>query len=196
MDTINPYSTEIRYTLDLMGSMLHAQQPQSVRVYTDSVEMAKASVRRLAATNYRLFVDTPEICAAIQTSLGVDVEVAGTAPVDAAFVPLARQGQALPHERMMVAAVHNAFSYKSLLYPGIARTTAFSTLARARRSYQVEQVVGMFSPRFIALLALAHVAGRRNEAAYFRLNDLAMQYVYEHGPLWRLSYVVIFSGHR
>jgi hypothetical protein len=176
--------------------MLHAQQPRSVRICSDSVEMVKAVVRRLAVDNYRLFVGTQAICAAVRASLGIEVEVAGTEPAEAALAPFSLEAAKLPCERIIVAAVRNAISYKSLLHPGTVRTTAIGTLARVRRQYRVEQVVGMYPPRFVALLALAHLAGRRSAAAYFRLSDLAMQYLYDFGPMWRLSYVVAFAGHR
>jgi hypothetical protein len=198
MDNVNPYSTEVRYSLDLMGQLLQAQKPHSVRIYSDSAEMVKAVVRRVAFDDYRLFVNTPALREAVQASLGleVDIAVAGAEPAEAALFPLSPPGASLPRERILVAAVRNALSYKSLLYPGTVRTTAFGTLARVRRHYQIEQVVGMYPPRFIALLARAHLARRRSASEYFRLSDRAMQYLYEFGPMWRLSYVVIFAGHR
>jgi hypothetical protein len=196
MYSVNPYSTEIRYALDFMGYLLHTKQPRSLRISSDSVEMVKAVVRRLGMDGYRLFVDSQEICTAVQPSLDIEVAVAGDEPAEAAFFPFSLNGTGLPQERMIVAAVHNAISYKSLLYPGTVRTTAFGTLARVKRHYRVEQVIGMYPPRFIALLALAHLAGRRSSSAYFRLSDLAMQYLYDFGPMWRFSYVVIFAGCR
>jgi hypothetical protein len=196
MNSTNPHSTDIRYTLDFMGYMLHAQHPRSVRVRSDSIDMVKAVVRRLAVDNYCLFVDTQEIRTAVRASLGIEVEVAGTEPAEAAIAPFSLEATSLPCERIIVAAVHNAISYKSLLHPGTVRTTAVGTLAWVRRQYRVERVVGVYPPRFVALLALADLAGRRSASAYFRLSDLAMQYLYDFGPMWRLSYVVAFAGHR
>lgn len=196
MDIVNPYSTEIRYTLDLMGYMLHKQKPRSVRIGSASIEMVKAIVRRLVGSDYRLFVDTQELRTAVRAALGIEVEVAGTEIAEAALLPLSFEGTSLPRERMIVAAVHNALSYKSLLYPGTVRTTALSTLAQVRRQYHVEQVVGIYPPRFIALLALAHIARWRSAATFFRLSDVAMRHLYDFGPMWRLSYVVAFSGYR
>jgi hypothetical protein len=196
MDTVNPYSTEIRYMLDLMGYMLHKQKPRSVRIGSASIEMVKAVVRRLAGDDYRLLVDTQDLRAAVRSTLDIEVEVAGTEIAEAALLPLSLESTSLPRERIIVAAVHNALSYKSLLYPGTIRTTALGTLGQVRRQYHVDRVVGIYPPRFIALLALAHVARRRSAAAFFRLSDLAMQYLYDFGPMWRLSYVVAFTGQR
>jgi hypothetical protein len=161
-----------------------------------STEMVKAVVRRLAAAGPRLFLSTQAMRAVVQESLGLDVEVAGPEPAEAAFCPLVIDRNSLTSERIIVGALHNAISYKSLMYPGAVRTAAPGMLTRVRRHYQVEQVVGLYPPRMILLLALAHLARRWSSPAYFRLSDRSMQYLYEFGPMWRFSYIVVFSGHR
>ncbi len=196
MSEVNPYATEVRYMLDCMGYLLHQQQPRSVCIYSDSEEMVKATVRRIVHDGYWIAVGTDRMRDAVRAALGVEVAVRGTEPLDAALVPWSFETARMPREESVVGAVLNAVSYKSLLYPGSVRSTAAGTLARIRRRYHVDRVVGMYPPRFIALLGLAQLALRRSQAAYFRLSDLAMQHIYETGPMWRLSYVVIFAGRR
>ena len=196
MQSIDPYSIEIRYTLDYMGYLLDQKQPRSVRIYSDSVEMVKAVVRRLAADGRELLVANTGLKAAVETSLAVPVRVAGSEPAEAAFAPLALPATALPREPIIVASMRNALSYKSLLYPGTIRAAAITTLGRVKQQYAIEQVVGLYPPRFVAMLGLAHLLGRRNPATYFHLSDRAMQHIYSTGPMWGLSYVVIFAGQR
>jgi|SRR5581483_6069112 len=193
---VNPYSIETRYMLDIMCYQLHAHRPRSVRIASDSVEMVKAVGRRLAFEKYQMFVPDEEMRDAVRASLGLEVQIAGNALADAALCPFSISAKALPAEQLIVASLKNALSYKSLLRPGSVGTMAFRTMARVRNRYHIQDVIGLYPPRFIAVWTLANAMERWNAAAYYRLSDIAMQHLYEFGPLWRLSYVVVFTGKR
>ncbi len=196
MNVVDPYSIETRYTLDMMCMLLHAQAPRSVRIASDSPEMVKAVIRRIADDYKRIIVDTPDLSEEVQNSLNISVEIASQQSADAILCPLSFRPQLLPHERVLVGAFYNAWSYKTLLQPGKMRMAAARVIQRVRDHYRVDTIRGLYSPRFITLLGLSEAARRWNPRAHFQLGDRAMQYLYEDGPLWRLSYVVVFAGHR
>lgn len=192
---VDPYSIEIRCMLDRMGQLLYKERPRRVHIYADDPAMVRAVVRRLAG-DYQLVVDTPALADDVQRALGVAVTIAGEAPADAAFAPLSLGRGAFPREPVLVAAVHNPISYKTLRYPRQVPAVGLHVLKRARRGYRIDSIVGMYPPRCVGLLALAGLAERWSAAAYFRLEDLAMRYIYTatSALMWRLSYVVIFAG--
>ncbi|MFO7166509.1 MAG: hypothetical protein DIU80_000625 [Chloroflexota bacterium] len=192
---VDPYSIEIRYMLDRMGQLLYRERPRRVRVYSDDREIVLATARRLGG-DYMLSVETPALADDVRGVLGIRVEVAGDAPADAAFAPLSLGRSATPRERVLIGAVRNPFSYKTLRYPGQVSAAGMRALAWARRAYRVDTIVGMYPPHCAGLLALAGLVGRWGAASYFRLTDLAMRHIYAGAPAWRLSYVVIFAGRR
>jgi hypothetical protein len=196
---VDPHSNEIRYSMSLVGLEVAALAPRTVRIASHSPELVRAVVRYLACGGYRLIVDTPELQLAVAETLGVAVEVRDgqDPPADCAVLPLGLdEGSRAAGEAAIVVVCHNAISYKSLLRPRAVRGTVTGTMRRLRAHYEVRVVGGLFSPRFIALLALAKVTERWIPALHFRLEGLAMTRLVELGPLWRLSYVVVLGGRR
>lgn len=196
---IDPYAIDIRYTLGLMAQQLHAAQPRTVRIASYSAELVKAAVRQLCCSPIDIFVETAAIQAEVRETLGVDVAIGQPAqgPADAALFPFSLgQGAQPAGEHTIIAAFHNALSYKSIVQPGRTAATIFGQLARLKSDYRLRSLAGLYSPRFIALLACAHLARRWDSAWYFRLEDYAMRHLIEFGPLWRFSYIVVASGHR
>jgi hypothetical protein len=193
----NPYSNELRYTLDLMVYALQAAEPRSLRIASGAEETVKAVVRRLGVPQIPVVVQTPQLRAKVRDSLGVHMGVfdSSAEPADAALFPFSLDEQLRPvGERFVVVACENALSYKPLLYPGQVRGTVFRQMELLRPGYDVEPVGGLYAPGFIALWSLAALARRLDSAWYFRLQDCAMRRLIDRGPLWRVSYLVVFAG--
>lgn len=194
----NPYSAEFRYTIDLMARhVLMATQAQTVRIASHSAEIAKAVVRRLDCERLILLVESQSIQAEVRISLGVETEVIGedSPSAEAALFPFSLGSGLVPAgEPIIVAACENALSYKSLLHPGKIKETAFQHLSRLRKSYCLTPLAGLYSPKWMWWLILAKMAERWSSASWFRLEDLAMCSLIEFGPMWRLSYIVVFTG--
>jgi len=194
---INPYSNEIRYTLSLMAYHLNLAQPSSVRIASNSVEMVKSVVRYLSNQGLSIFVETPEIQATIADSLGVIVNVAhkGDEVADAVLLPFSLEEGLHPQgEEMVIAASYNALSYKTLLHPFAGKGRIIKKLRKLKKSYLLTPAAGLFSPGFILWLSLAKVVERLDSALYFQLEDHAMHHFIERGPMWRFSYIVVFTG--
>jgi len=192
---VDVYSIEVRYTLDVMGYLLSLRRPRTVRICADSPDMVKAIVRRLALDGYELRVGDERLRAEVRDALGVEVAVAGPTPADAVFCP-SLGSHAAPAERVVVGATTNALSYKTIRAPGSVRQTAGRVLRTVRQTHEVRQVVGLYPPRFVALLFAAQVAGLRSSADAFRLSDQAMGHLFAWGPAWRLSYIVALLAER
>ncbi len=194
---VDPRSTEIRYTLDLMAYYLQAMRPRRVRIASRSGEIVKAVVRRLGGMEVSLLVETPGMQALIRDSLGLELRVfePGTGSADVALFPFSlEEGLRPAGEPAIVVASRNALSYKSLLYPGKVRKTVWGEMAKLRPDYKLEPVCGLYPPQFVLLWALAKGVERLDSAWYFRLEDRAMRRLVEFGPLWRLSYIVLLVG--
>jgi hypothetical protein len=193
---VNPHSNEIRYTLGLMMYHLHAARPRSIRIASHSPEMVKSVVRHLCYEDVALAVENSSLQATVAESLGVQVGVVGQAArADAALFPFSlEEGLRPAGERVLVAACTNGLSYKSLRYPLSVRKTALGTITQLKPTYRLRPVAGLYSPDFIARLALAKLFERWDSARYFRLEERAMRRLIETGPLWRLSYLVVFTG--
>jgi hypothetical protein len=197
MITHDPCSTEMRYTLDLMLYALQASEPSSVRIASRSIEVVKAALRRLACMEVALFVEDEAMQAMARDVLGLAVGVSGPGsdPADAALFPFSLNGDVrLPWEPTIVVACENALSYKPLLYPGRVEGTVFGQMRKLKAVYSLEPVAGLYSPRFVLWRFMAQLVGRFDSAWWFRLEDLAMRRLINYGPLWRLSYLVVFAG--
>jgi hypothetical protein len=192
---VDVYSTEVRYTLDIMGYLLSLRRPRTVRICADSPELVMAIVRRLALDGYELLVGDEGLRAEVEGALGVKVSVAGPAPADAAFCPSLGDHPS-PAERVVVGATTNAMSYKTVRAPGSVKHTAVQVLRVVRQTHEVKHVVGLYPPRFVALLGAARAAGIRSSADYFRLSDRAMRHIFAFGPAWRVSYIVAMLAER
>lgn len=193
--TVNPYATETRYSIDLALQLLAATAPRGLRIYSGSAEAALMVARRVGADSERLIVATPEIQAALAHRLGVIAEV-GTGPADAGLILPDAARTAQPDEAVVAGVFYNPYSYKTLRAPRSLKQTAPGLLARLRHTYDIDRTIGLYAPPFLILLALAQMVGRHHPAAHFRLSDAAMQRIYHDGPLWRVSYVVVFRGRR
>lgn len=194
---VDPYSIEVRYTLGLMAYHLKTSQPGSVRIASSSIEMVKATVRYLIYEPVRILVENAEIQSHLAESLGVVVEVVehNAPPADAALFPFSlEEGMRPGNEQTIIVACRNALSYKSFVHPGAAQGTIFQKLARLKRSYRLKTVAGLYSPRFIILLALAKAVEHWDSSRYFFLENRAMSRLIETGPLWRFSYIVVVTG--
>jgi hypothetical protein len=201
MPEIDPYSNEIRHTLDLMMTWLQKAQPQRVRVLSHSSEMVKAVIRRIPPDQQMtVYVERADIQAAVAETLGRDTRVVASdgLSADVALLPLptSEKHTALAGEQMVIAAYYNALSYKSLLYPGSVPASIFAQLAQLRAAYRVEAVAGLYPPRFIVWWTLTCLLARLDSARYFRTGDYAMRHLIEFGPWWRFCYVVVAIGHR
>ena len=195
--TVDPLGIEFRATLDVMGLSLARARVRSVRIATESPALALGAVRRLAVDDYRITVDSEEIQRAVASALGVHVAVAENALAEAAFCPFSVDPSRLPAESTIVGATRNALSYRSLRYPGSVRSLAVGTLRSLRRQrYSIDGVIGLYPPAFVALLAASRMAAMRDDARAIELADVAMRHLIEHGPMWRLCYVVTFVGRR
>ena len=193
----NPYSTENKYTLDLLSHYVYIIHPNRVRIATDSVEMAKSIARRLFCESYELLVENSQIQEAIFEGLGIRTLVrrSNSTPADAAVFPFSFPDRLQPEkEPAIIVACLNAFSYKNLIYPGIVKNTVYTTLSKLTADYTVSSISSLYSPQFIFWWTLAKLVENLNSACYFRLEDLAMQRIIHFGPLWRFSYIVVFTG--
>jgi hypothetical protein len=196
---IDPYSNEVRSTVDLMLYYLMQTHPRRVRIASHSSALAQVIARRLCYTPLKLYVEHQDIQATLRETLAVEAQVIeqGIEPADIAIVPaFLEEDMRLMGEPWIVATCFNAWSYKNLLYPGAARHTIAMHLAALRSSYHLEAVAGLFSPRFLFWLTLAQGAERLSSAWYFYLNDYAMRRLIDYGPLWRLSYLVVTLARR
>lgn len=193
---IDPFAIEFRATLDVMGMLLARAHVASVRIATDSPAFAIGAVRRLAVDDYRITVDSEEIQQIVAGALGIHVGVANAEIADAAFCPFSVDTKRLPAESTIVGATRNALSYRSVRYPGSVRSVAVKTIRTLRRQRTLDGVIGLYPPRFVALLAASRAAAIRDEARSLELADVAMPYLVERGPMWRLCYVVAFAVSR
>ncbi len=193
---IDPHTLEFRATLDVMGMLLGRASVTSVRIATDSPPWAIGAVRRLAVDDYRITVDSEEIQRTVAAALGIHVGLADGALADAAFCPFSVDPNRLPPESTIVGAARNALSYRSLRYPGSVRSLAVRTVRSLRRQRSLDGVIGLYPPAFVAYLAASRIAAMRNDARAIELADVAMRHFIEHGPTWRLCYVVAFAGSR
>ena len=196
MNTLDPYAVEIHYSLDMLGYLLHAERARSVRICSDSAEMAKAIVRRLSSNPCEILVQSESIAGAVWSSLGIRTCVAGEQPAEIAVLPFPSPETTLPAENVVVAAARNPVSYKTVLHPGSVQFGALAIIRRLQKQYSLHATVGMYSPRFIAIQALAQLTRRWSDSTYYRLSDMAMQHIYEFGPAWRFSYVICFAARR
>ncbi|WP_129672184.1 hypothetical protein [Candidatus Chloroploca sp. Khr17] len=195
----NPYSNEVRYSLGLMLHHLDAARPRRVRLATHCVEMARSAARFLCHSQLTLEVESATIRDALGEIPKVAAEVRDPqrSPADAALFPFSlEEGLRPAGEPLLVAASYNGLSYKRLLYPRQRRPGIFATMAALRPAYCTQPLAGLYSPRFILGLALAKMLEGRDSARYFAQEDRTMRRLIDTGPLWRFSYIVIFTGHR
>jgi len=196
---VNPFSSEIRYTLGMMAYHLSLARPSSVRIASQSSELVKSVIRYLCYEPSSILVETRAIQTDVAHSLGIMVGVVSddTIVADTAMFPFSlEEGMQPAGEQTIIAACYNAISYKSLLYPLSKKETIFRQLAGLRPGYQIRPTASLYSPRFILWQALAKLVEHWNSALYFQLEDRAMRQFIESGPLWRLSYIVILTGRR
>jgi hypothetical protein len=194
---LDPYSTEVRYTLDFMMYCLQALQPNSVRIASLSVEVVKAAVRRLCYEQVCLLVENSEIQKAIRDDLGVETNVFDrrSARGDVAIFPFSLdEGLRPAGEPAVVAACENALSYKSILYPKSTRQTIFRQMSALRSAYRLRPIAGLYSPQCMLQWAIAKGVERLSSAWWFRWADRSMDHLIGFGPLWRLSYIVVLVG--
>jgi hypothetical protein len=194
---VDPYSTEIRYTLDLLSYALQKLQPRSVRIGTQSIELAMAVVRRIGYQRYSLMVENRTIQKALTDYFEIDTVVLqpSSNPVDAAIFPFSLEEGLSPAEEVnIVIACRNSLSYKSLLYPGLVKGTVYSIMSKVQSSYSLEPLAGLFSPRSIFWWSFAKLVERLNSTYYFQIEDIALSRLIDFGAFWRLSYIVIFTG--
>jgi hypothetical protein len=198
LEQVNPYSTEIRYTLDLMAFHTHAVKPDVVRIATRSVEMSKAVIRRIGWEPYAFVVETPEVQAALRDCFEIESEILnpGDRGADVGLFPFSTSDDLdLEVQSYVVSACYNALSYKTLLYPKIDKRTVFNSFSKFKKvGYKLNPVAGLYSPGFIALWFLAVVAERFHSPLHFQLVDKAMFRLIHYGALWRFSYIVVFTG--
>lgn len=197
MISCNPYSAEMRYTLDLMIYALQAREPRSIRIASHSAEFVKAALRRLACADAAVLVEDQALQVMARDSLGMVVQVAeqGAAPADAALFPFSLNVDASPaREPFIVVACENALSYKSLLHAGRVKGTALGQMNKLKADYRLAPVAGLYAPSFVLRHFTAQLARQVDPAWWFRLEDQAMRRLIERGPFWRLSYIVVFAG--
>jgi hypothetical protein len=195
----DPYSLEVHYTLDLMAYCLAGRNPKSVRVASHSTEIVKALVRRLCYGGMKILVETPEIQEIVRNTIGVETDLSEQEfqAAEVGLFPFSlEKGLEPAGEMAIVAACHNALSYKSLLDPRNLNRPLFRDLAKLRTVYFVTPFAGLFSPRFVLRWLAAKAVERVDSSRYFHLEDQAMRQLIEFGPLWRMSYVVIVNGQR
>jgi hypothetical protein len=193
----NPYSTEIRYSSDLLAYFLQKSQAKRVRIATLSNEIAKSIIRRIFYQNYELIVENEGVQQSLLADLGVKsiVHHPDAPPVDAGIFPFSFPQNCQPDDEPFIyVACQNSLSYKSILHPGKAGIPIYQTLGRLSELYSLDSVTGIYSPRFVIFYALAKLVERLNSAWYFRLEDIAMCRIIDFSPLWRLSYIVVFTG--
>ena len=194
---LDPYSTEARYTLDILAARLARLHPRSVRIATSSVGLAESAARRLACLGAQLHVDDKDIQQALATSLALETSLAnpGNPVADVVLFPFSlEEGSKPANERFLFAACHNGLSYKSVIAPRTLRVRAAREMAKLARDYRIRPIAGLYSPRFIVKWAAAKAMERIDSAWYFRLEELAMRDLIDFGPSWRLSYIVTFAG--
>ena len=197
VERADPYSTEVRYSLDLMAMYAQAAQPRRARIASRSKEIVRAFVRRLAFAGIELTVDGSEVQADVREAFGVETALSdsGIDEADVALFPFSlEEGVELRGEPRLVVACRNALSYKSLLYPGKVRQTAHRQVAELRPEYRLSPVAYLYPPRFVFWWALAKAVERLDSSWYFMLEDRAMRRLVGRGLAWHLSYVVLFHG--
>src|SRR5262245_19676973 len=194
---VDPLSLDVRYPLAQAGMWLQSRQPSRLRIAAQSGDLALAAVPYLPCDAATICVDTRPIQAMLAAQ-GLDVELSDPSrPADAAIFPFSLEEGVRPAgERSIVAACFNALSYRSLLHPRQTRGTIFGKISTLRPMYAVKPIASLFSPSFIARLALAKAIEPLSSKGYFILEDAAMRRLVTRGPAWRMSYVVVLAGTR
>jgi hypothetical protein len=197
---IDPYSFEIRYSLDFMIYQLFKNcSPQKIRIVSNSLEIVESIIRRLSCRKYSFIVQNRDLQVAITKKFRIQPQVFNydDIPADVALFPFS-QGDIIRTngEASIIAVCWNSLSYKSLLYPKLIQGNIYNKMNRFRHSYQLKSIAGLYSPNFIIRLGLAKVAEYFNSSWYFGLEDMALRRLIDFSPLWRFSYIVIFTGKR
>jgi hypothetical protein len=193
----NPHSAEVHYTIDLMAFYAARSKPGSLRIATLSNEIALAVARRFSDGQCSLIVETLAVQESLSQTLGINASVRYPLedPADVAIFPFSFPESLSPAgEKQVVVACENAFSYKNLLHPGAVRKSIFRTLKELSPAYSFVDFAGLYSPILVFWLTLAKLVEKRRSSGYFRLEDIAMRRMFHFGPLWRLSYLVVFTG--
>jgi hypothetical protein len=188
----------MRYSLDLlMTKLFMITSPGSIRIASNSLEIVKAVVRRLAYHDYFLIVENQAIQKEILGTFGIQTHILESYPhaADVAVFPFSlEEGCKALREPVILTVCHNAFSYKSLLYPRSIRWTVYNEIAKLKADYEIEPYASLYSPRFILRWSLAKAVERLRSSWFFRLEDVAMRRLIDFSPLWRLSYIVVLAG--
>ncbi len=196
MTKLHPLSTESRYSLDMACRLLYKHQPHSVRIYSDDVEMVQAVARRLGWLEGSLIVNNTALAEALSGLVGIRPLVGGS-DADAALVPFCDAADFTPPtEPYLVVVSFNAFSYKSILYPGSVRGTIFQLMRRLTPKYALDLPVGLYAPQFLFPWLVSLLAGARFPALHFRFGQMAMDNMFVFGWMWRMSYIVVIAGHQ
>lgn len=198
-DALDPYSFEVRYTLDYVCYLVSSRRPERVGIVSPCSDMCLAIMRRLMANGCHFSVLSPQIQIAAREELGLEVDVQGYDGSDDLLVyPFSlEQGMPVLQSRFMVAAVRNSLSYKRLLHPRAVATNVMTLVRSLKKRYQISIQAGAFHPTFLLVYGAALAVAGFAPSVYFQLTDRAMtHYFFCRGSLWRLSYVVILHGER
>lgn len=191
----DPHSIEGQFSLQMASYLAQTYRPQSVHLCTQDPEVAIAAALRLPWARNGLTIDHEESREAVSSALGLRFKSGDDLEHDVTLVLFSRQRYTVPPKaRHLVMVERNALSYKSILYPGQILDDVISQLRWFRRSYRIEQRIGMFGPRFLVNWAISLAAGTRFAATHFLLGQQAMDHLFTTSPLWWIGYLIVLSG--
>lgn len=193
--TFNPYAIENHYSLEMACYLLHQQAPTTVGIASDEAAVVQAAVRRLGWVRGALLVPKAELIPAAQGLTSVPIALLSDAAPEAVLVPFSRQSYAQPPETpFLVTITRNAWSYKSLRYPGKTQDSLLRTLRWIGQTHHFQRGIGLFAPRFLVDWALSQAAGSRFPVVHFYRGQRAMEHIYETSPFWRLGYILVIAA--
>lgn len=191
----NPYSIENHYSLEMACYLLHQQAPGTVGIASNEPLVVQAAIRRLGWVQGELLLTKPELIPITQPLTDVPVALLSDRVPDAVLMPFSRRFYAqAPETPFLVTITHNAWSYKSLRYPGKTQDNLYQTMRWVKQTHRVQRRVGLFAPRFLYDWALSQAAGTRFPVIHFSRGQQAMAHIYETGPFWRLAYILVIAA--
>lgn len=194
---IDPYSAELRYTIDLMVFYALNSVPSTLRVATNSSEIAKMVIRRLPTQDITIYVNNEKIQHVVQNDLGINTYLflSEALPADVVLFPFSlEEKDQLCGENIAITSAFNPFSYKSLIYPGKVQASLRRTMSLLKSRYLIRSAAALYSPTFILYYTFAKVIGHWSSPFFFHFESLAMAHLIDFSWQWRFSYIVVITG--